>query len=181
MRDTCTCSVANVGEMVRGFLLVLLGALLAAGCTDTTTDPPPPSGAARDAGALTAVIVSVAELTPEPETSPVVYVVGSQGTFGIEVQAAVAINLVGLCDLRFADDPSEAFEEIDGELRLREGALLLAVGPVPSEGDQLEVSVTRHVAADFSEDLIVAIVRQDLDWAVTDVTVAEVIASSSSD
>jgi hypothetical protein len=166
--------------MVRRFWLVVLGALLATGCTDTAADPQPPSGAARDAGVLTAVIVSVAELTPEPEKAPVVYVVGSQGTLGIEVQAAVAMNLANICDLRFADDPSEAYEEIDGELRLREGALLLEVGAVPSEGDQVEVAVTRHVAADFSEDLVVVTVLQDLDWAVTEVTVTEVSASTSS-
>jgi hypothetical protein len=128
---------------------------------------------------LTAVISSVAELAPEPEAAPVVYVVGIQGTLDIEVQAAVAMNLVGLCDLRFADDSSEAFEELEGELRLREGALLLVIGPVASEGDQVEVAVTRHVAADFSEDLLVVANRQDLDWAVTEVTVVAVSSPSS--
>ena len=165
--------------MVRRFLVVLLGALVAAGCTDAATDPQPPSGAARDAAVLTAVISSVAELAPEPEVAPVVYAVGIQGTLEIEVQAAVAMSLMGLCDLRFADDSSEAFEEVDGELRLREGATLLVIGSVASEGDQVEVPVTRYVAADFSEDLLVVANRQNLDWAVSDVTVVTVSSASS--
>ena len=147
---------------------------MVAGCADFAAKPQPPVGSARDAAILTAVIASVAELAPEPAVAPIVYVVGVQGALEIEVQAAVAANLVDMCDLRFADDPAEAFEEIDGERRLREEAGLLVIGLVPSEVEQVEVAVTRHTAADFSEDLIVAITLQNLDWTVTDVSVTPV-------
>lgn len=161
--------------MVRRFLALLLGALVVAGCTDFAAEPEPPVGSARDAAILTAVIASVAELAPEPAVVPIVYVVGVQGTMEIEVQAAVAANLMDMCDLRFADDPAEAFEEIDSEKRLRAGAVLLVIGPVPSEEQQqVEVAVTRLTATDFSEDLIVTVALRDLDWMVTEVSVSPV-------
>ena len=174
--------------MVRGFLALLLGVVVVVGCADGTVDPQPPSGTARAAAVLTAVITTVAELGPEPEVVPVVYAVGSQGTIEIEIQAAVAGKLVDLADLRFADDPAEAFEEIDGESQIREGAILLVIGAVPdapddpdatSGSDEAEVAVTRHLSAEFSEDLVVSLVRRDLEWVVTQVVIVDVIAVRS--
>jgi hypothetical protein len=162
--------------MIRGFLALLVGALVAAGCAETTVDPQPPVGPARDAAVLTIVIASVAELPSEPDLLPVVYAVGVQGTIDIGVQAAVAAKLVDVCDLRFADDPAEAFEEIDGELVVREGAVLLVIGPVPSQGEELEIAVSRQSSDQDKTDLIVTVVLRDVEWQVTDVTVVERVA-----
>jgi hypothetical protein len=160
--------------MVRRFLALLLGVLVVAGCAELPVEPEPLVGSARDAAILTGVIASVAELAPEPAVAPIVYVVGVQGTLEIEVQATVAANLMDMCDLRFADDPAEAFEEVDGEWRLRAGAVLLVIGSVPSEEQQVEVAVIRQTAAGFSEDLIVTVTLRDLDWTVTEVSVSPV-------
>jgi hypothetical protein len=173
--------------MVRRFLALLLGAVVVVGCADPAADPQPPSEAARAASVLTAIITTVAELGPDPEVLPVVYAVGSQGTMEIEIQAAVAGNLVDLVDLRFADDPAEAFEEINGESQIREGAILLVIGEVPAAPDQgadpqvdeVELVVTRHLSGEFSEDLLVSAVRRDLEWVVTQVVVVDVIAVRS--
>jgi hypothetical protein len=165
--------------MVRGFLALLIGATLAAGCADATAEPQPPVGPARDAAVLTAVITSVADLPSEPEVLPVVYAVGVQGTIDIGVQAAVASSLVEVCDLRFADDPSEAFEEIDGELVVRVGAVLLVIGPVPLDGDEIEVAVSRQLSGADKEDLVVNVVRRDMEWLVTDVTDVSTVASET--
>jgi hypothetical protein len=171
--------------MVRRFLALLLGAVVVVGCSDTNADPQPPSGTARAAAVLTAVVTTVAELRPDPEVLPVVYAVGSQGTMEIEIQAAVAGSLVDLVDLRFADDPGEAFEEIDGESRIREGGILLVIGTVSpasdsgEDSDEVEVAVTRHLSAEFSEDLVVSVMRRDLEWVVTEVVIVDVVAVSS--
>ncbi len=171
--------------MVRRFLALLLGAVVVVGCSDPNADPQPPSGTARAAAVLTAVVTTVAELGPDPEVLPVVYAVGSQGTMEIEIQAAVAGSLVDLVDLRFADDPAEAFEEIDGELQIREGGILLVIGTVPpasdpgADSDEVEVSVTRHLSAEFSEDLVVSVIHRGLEWVVTEVVLADVVAVSS--
>jgi hypothetical protein len=162
--------------MVRGFVALLIGALMATGCADGALDPQPPAGPARDAAVLTAVITSVAELPTEPEVLPVVYAVGVHGTIDIGVQAAVAASLVEVCDLRFADDPAEAFEEIDGVVQVREGAVLLVIGTVPLEGDELEVAVSRQTLDQDKEELLVTVVLRDLEWLVTKVTTAERVA-----
>jgi hypothetical protein len=166
--------------MVRGFLALLIGALLATGCADGTSDPQPPAGPAREAAVLTAVITSVAELPTEPGVLPgvlpVVYAVGVQGTIDIGVQASVAASLMEVCDLRFADDPAEAFEEIDGVVQVREGAVLLVIGTVPLEGDELGVAVLRQSSDQDKEELTVTVVLRDLEWLVTKVTTTERVA-----
>jgi hypothetical protein len=162
--------------MVRGFLALLIGAMVAAGCADGTVEPQPPVGSARDAAVLTAVITAVADLPTQPEVLPVVYAVGVQGTIDIGVQASVAASLVEACDLRFADDPAEAFEVIEGESQVREGAVLLVIGTVPAEGDALEVAVWRQTTGQDKEEFIVAVVLQDLEWLVTEVNAVESVA-----
>jgi hypothetical protein len=157
-------------------MALLIGALVAVGCAESAVDPQPPSGPARDAAVLTAVIAAVAELPTELEVLPVVYAVGVQGTIDIGVQASVAASLLEACDLRFADDPAEAFEEIDGELHVREGAVLLVIGTVPTQGDELEVAVTRQTSFQDKQELMVTVVLEDLEWHVTEVTTVERVA-----
>lgn len=149
---------------------MVLGALWGIGCTADSPGPQDPVGPAREAGIVAAVITATAELAEDPEELPVVYVVGDQGTPDIEVQASVATLLQGSADLRFADEDAEAFEEVDGVSRLREGAMLLVIGEVPAEGDEVEVTVTRHRDPDLVEELRVTLVRSDLAWIAADVS-----------
>ncbi|MEX2626643.1 MAG: hypothetical protein WD225_07145 [Ilumatobacteraceae bacterium] len=141
--------------------------VVSAACSESD---PVEEGSGRDAAVIEQVI---RELAGEPDESdesddvPVVYVVGVDGTIGIEVQASVAAALVDHIDVRFVDERVEAIDEtVDGR-PVRDDGVLLVIQDVPVEGEEIEVQVDRYVAFEDEERMVVSLEYDDPEWDVT--------------
>lgn len=157
-------------RVLGGATVLLL--LVAAACGDDG------GGAERDVprevAVYAAVITDVAEdLTVEEGGEPsdrVVYVEAlERGTvIPIEVQAGVVLELEDEVDVRFVDDREAA---VDGRLPgapVREGAALIALGPVPEGDRRVVVDLRRYEREGDEDDLRVTLERTGDDWAVTE-------------
>jgi hypothetical protein len=129
-----------------------------------------PVGEEREAAILEAVVreVGLGDPPAEGEPLPVVYVVGADDvTFDIGVQAGVAQAFTDLAELRFADSRTEVVDEADESLPVRDGGVLLAVGPIPAEGRRsADVPVERYQSLEDHVDLVVSVTWRDLTWTV---------------
>lgn len=163
--------------MFRRLAALCTGAVLLLGCAGEGSEVPAETPTAREAAVMTQVIAIVAAVDQPLDVAPVVFVAAARGSFGIDVQVAVAAALVDAADLRFADDPLDAFEELDDGWRVREDAMLLVIGAVSGDGDRVDVEVTRFFAAvedpEVGEDLVVSVARREDGWKVVAVSVRE--------
>lgn len=140
------------------------------GCTEAD---PVEEGSARDAAVVEQVVRELAGRPPEPDALPVVFVMGVDGTIGIEVQAAVAAGLVDEVDVRFADERSEAIDEGDEARPVRDDGVLLVVHDVPVEGQEIEVQVDRYEAFEDGRRMVVSLQFVEPEWVVTGSTELE--------
>jgi hypothetical protein len=146
---------------------LLAGGLLV-GCSESTAL----DGTAREAGVIEQIVREVAvEVPSEAERLPVVFVVGVDGTIGIDVQAGVAERLVDEVDVRFADERSEAIDESSDDLPVREGGVLVVLDDIPSEGRTFEMEFNRYRTAEDRERLMVSFQWRSEQWTVTSTTV----------
>lgn len=152
----------------RGIGVVLALALMSTGCSESN----PVEGNARDAAVVEQVIRSiVAGEELDPDKVPVVFVVGAESDIPIEVQAAVAAGMLDEVDVRFADSRAEAIDDGLEVLPVRDGGLLVVVGPVPAEGRRIDVLAERYRDATDSNSLVVSLQWREPEWSVTSTSV----------
>jgi hypothetical protein len=136
-------------------------AVAAASCND---DPSNGDANVTPAAAYVAVVEwQVSDQEPVLDDAgevvvPVVFVAADDGsTIDVGVQAEVAEATADWVNVRFADQPSETFDEsVEGQ-PVREDGVMLLVGPLPEAAPTIELSVVRYVAADDSESLLVEV------------------------
>lgn len=139
-----------------------IAALLALGVAACDTDPPDALDNVMPADAYIAIVEwQVNDQEPVLDDNgdvvvPVVFVVAEDGTtIDVGVQAQVAEATTEWATVRFADQPSEAFNpDVDGE-PVRDDGVMLLVGAIPDPAPAVEVSVTRYTSVDDSETLLV--------------------------
>ncbi|CAN5570030.1 hypothetical protein BH23ACT3_BH23ACT3_09970 [soil metagenome] len=153
---------------VAGVVAMVLGGWSLAACSESNAI----GGTAREAAVVTEIVRLVAADVPvEGEQLPVVFVVGPDGTIGIEVQAGVAEALVDEVDVRFADERGEAIDDTTDDLAVREGGALVVIDEVPSEGRTFEVEAGRYRTAQDRDRLVMSFQWRSEQWTVTSTTV----------
>lgn len=161
--------------VMRWVLLVgaLVGVLVGCGSDDDEL-----SGTAREARVVARLVEEVATEAPVdpavPEALPLVFVAGFERTFPIDVQAAVAADLVDDVAVRFVDERLEAIDDTLDHRPVREGGVLLVVGPVPEERRAIEVEVERYLDAAEVERRMVLLVWRDRSWTITSTEVVPI-------
>lgn len=152
----------------RRLVAVLASALLVAGsATACSESDPVEEGTGRDAAVLEEIVRELTGEPLEPDELPVTFVMGVDGTIGIEVQAAVAAALVEEIDVRFADERVEAIDEGDDDRPVRDGGVLLVVQDIPVEGENIDVQVDRYETFDDGRRMVVSLQFVEPDWVVT--------------
>jgi hypothetical protein len=147
---------------------MLAASMAMTACTTSS----PIEGKARDAAVVEQVIRSIVEDEPtQPDVVPVVYVVGSETSISIDVQAAVAASLVNEMDIRFADERAEAIDESLEQAPVRDAGVLLVIGKVPNEGSRIDVLTERYRAGDDVDNVVVSLRWREPEWSVTSTTV----------
>ena len=144
--------------------------LIGGGCSGSAAD----GESSRDAAVVEAVIRTLVDGMPtEPDVKPVVYVVGVDGAaIPIDVQAAVAAALVDELEVRFADDREEAILDDVEEMPVRDDGMLIAIGSVPPEGNEVDVAVERYVDEGDHAEMLFSLRRRNQQWAVQSTVVA---------
>lgn len=138
--------------------------MLAVGAASCSDDPSNGNANVTPAAAYVAIIEwQVSEQEPALDDNgdvvvPVVFVASDDGsTIDVGVQAEVAETTTEWATVRFADQPSEAFDPgVEGE-PVRDDGVMLVVGPVPVAAPSIELSVVRYVAVDDSESFLLQV------------------------
>jgi hypothetical protein len=123
---------------------------------------------------LAAVSEVIAEQVPTStdDELPVVYVVPvGESEIDATVQADVAAELRDLADVRFADERSEAVEEDEDGMPVRDDGTLVAIGEVPAEGEPIEVEVEVYRSAEDSSHFVFTFASRSSQWVVTSTSV----------
>lgn len=106
-----------------------------------------------------------------------------EGTeISLEVQAALVSDVVDVADVRFIDAREEALEEVElstettteaGEQgsgvtvwQVRNGGVLIRIGPVIEDGDQVRMEVDRWVVDDSFTTLTFVVGQRAGEWVV---------------
>ena len=119
----------------RGLVAILLCGALLAGCGD--------DDGKRDSTVADAYIVVVEwilaepEFAPDPtiaETLPVFVESLGPGEIGLDVQVEMVDHFEPVADIRFIDTRTEALDETELGTPVRDGGLLVGLGPVPASG-----------------------------------------------
>lgn len=129
----------------------------------------------REAQILVATIEEVlAERNPAAGTDelPVVYVepLGDED-IGATVQADTASEMREIADVRFADERSEALDEDEPGMPVRDDGILVAIGPVPEEGDPVDVEVEIYRSEDDWSTALFSFAVRSSAWTVTSTSV----------
>jgi hypothetical protein len=99
---------------------------------------------------------------------PVVYVVPLGETdIDATVQAAVASELHDVADVRFADKRSEAVQEDEPGMPVRDNGVLVGIGDVAEDGGPVDVQVEDYRSEDDWSKRVLTFVRRSSQWAVT--------------
>jgi hypothetical protein len=106
---------------------------------------------------------------------PVVYVVPlGDSDIDAAVQAEVASELRDVADVRFADERSEALDEDEPGMPVRDSGVLIAVGDVAEEGQQVDVEVEVYRSDDDWSTRVFTFSRRSSQWTVTSTSVISV-------
>jgi hypothetical protein len=123
---------------------------------------------------LAAVSEVVADHVPTStdDELPVVYVVPvGASEIDATVQAEVAGELRDLADVRFADERSEAVEEDEDGMPVRDDGTLVAIGEVPTEGEPINVEIEVYRSAEDSSHFVFTFASRSSQWVVTSTSV----------
>jgi hypothetical protein len=123
---------------------------------------------------LAAVSEVIAEQVPTStdDELPVVYVVPvGESEIDATVQAEVAGELHDLADVRFADERSEAVEEDEDDMPVRDDGTLVAIGEVPPEGEPIDVEIEVYRSAEDSSHFVFTFAPRSSQWVVTSTSV----------
>lgn len=146
---------------------VVLVALLLVGC-DTSAGT---NDATQDAQVYVATIRDVLREQPEPDPPdalPVVYVVGvGEQKIAARVQAQVASELDEVAEIRFADQRSEAVLQDEEEEPVRNKGVLVAVGPIDSDDERVDVEVEVYRSTADSSKRVLTLGMRSSQWTVT--------------
>jgi hypothetical protein len=129
---------------------------------------------ARQTEVYAAVVLDVADDLPvEPGGDPsdrIVFVepLDSVQPHPIEVQAGVVLALEDEVDVAFIDERDEAVDRSAPGRPVRDGAALIAVGPVPEGDDRVEVEVRRYHRQGREERLRMVVASEADGWEVVD-------------
>lgn len=119
----------------RGVVAILLCGALLAGCGD--------DGGNRDSTVADAYIVVAEWILAEPEFTPDPTLAGTfpvfveslgPGEIDLDVQVEMVGHFEPVVDIRFIDTRTEALDETEVGAPVRDGGLLLGLGPVPAAG-----------------------------------------------
>jgi hypothetical protein len=119
----------------RAVLAIVLCGTLVAGCGD--------DGGSRDIHTADSYVVVVEWILAEPEFAPdptldempPVFVESlGPGEIDLDVQVQIVQHFEPVVDVRFIDTRAEALDESEGGAHVRDGGLLLGLGPIPVEG-----------------------------------------------
>jgi len=129
----------------------------------------------REAQIFVATIQEVlAEQNPAAGTDelPVVYVepLGDED-IGATVQADTARELRETADVRFADERSEALDEDEPGMPVRDDGILVAIGDIPEEGDPVDVEVETYRSEDDRSTAVFSFALRSSAWTVTSTSV----------
>jgi hypothetical protein len=152
--------------------------IAATACTDDETST---SGDVEPAAAYTAIVEwQAGEQEPVlddngEEQLPVIYVVAADGeTIDVGVQADVAAATVDVADVRFADEPAEAFDdELDGEPVIADGVMLL-MGAMPDPAPVIDVELMRYLSVESSSPFTLQITADEAATESSGIGVATV-------
>ena len=119
----------------RGVVAILLCGALLAGCGD---DDGNRDSTVADAYIVVAEwILAEPEFAPDPtlaETFPVFVESLGPGEIDLDVQVEMVGHFEPVVDIRFIDTRTEALDETEVGAPVRDGGLLLGLGPVPAAG-----------------------------------------------
>jgi hypothetical protein len=132
----------------------------------------------RPAQVYVATIEGVlAEESPTAGTDelPVVYVVPlGESDIDATVQADVASELREVADVRFADERSEALDEDEPGMPVRDEGVLVAVGDVAEEGQPVDVEVEVYRSEDDWSKRVFTFSLRSSQWTLTSTSVVSV-------
>ncbi len=162
--------------------VAVLGVFALASCDDDETA----SDVVGPADAITAVVAWQADeqdpvIADDGEVQlPVIYVVADAGaTIDVSVQALVAESTVDWATVRFADDIADTFDPgLEGE-PVRDGGVMLLVGPIPEPARTIDLSIVRYTAVDDSEPIVVTIVSEPAPDNTSDVPAQRATVTSA--
>jgi hypothetical protein len=154
----------NQAARAAGIARCAVAAVLTVGAVGCSDESPDVDRAVQPADAYVAVVEwEVGQQDPVVDDDgevvlPVVFVASGDGsTIDVGVQAAVAEATSDWATVRFADQPSDAFDPgLEGE-PVRENGVMLLVGPLPDAAPSVEIQVIRSVAVDASEGFLLEV------------------------
>ncbi|MGY6502714.1 MAG: hypothetical protein ACXIVQ_17690 [Acidimicrobiales bacterium] len=160
--------------MTRAFLLLtILATLGLASCTDDTQRAVPEDPNARLTNIYAATIRSVVtferpDLTLDEPIEPVVFVSPREDVeIGLDVQAGVVIALENWATIRFIDEIDEAIDRNEPDGIVRDGGMLIGLGPVPDGTSNVTVGADRYERADEMMVFELQVQRRSGTWSVT--------------
>jgi hypothetical protein len=103
---------------------------------------------------------------------PVVYVepLGDED-IDAAVQADTASELRDVADVRFADERSEALDEDEPGMPVRDDGILVAIGDLPEEGEPVDVEVEVYRSEDDRSTALFSFARRSSEWTVSSTSV----------
>jgi hypothetical protein len=177
--------------MMRLVLSVILAAALVAGCGERqSSGGPEPFGpgdltpAEREAFVYAAVIRHMTAEEGQSSGFPVIFVLdhavegasevdgqtGPRTPISSEVQIRVQEELALLPPIRFVADRDGVIGAPGDETVVRNGGILITLGPVPEGDDRLEVEASSYIAALAATWQTWVLERHGLRWQVTGTT-----------
>jgi hypothetical protein len=110
-----------------------------------------------------------AEHASDPDPLPVFVEPRGEGTsIDLEVQAEVVESVADVADVRFIDTRDEALESDDesGLIVVRDGGLLIRLGPVLEEGQRVTLDVDIFVDEEADRTIRFSLVASGDEWRV---------------
>ena len=172
-------------------LALTLAAALVAGCGETEQSSPGPdlgpedlTPAEREAFVYAAVIKHMTSEEGQSSGFPVIFVLdhavegasspdggtGARTPISSEVQIRVQEELALLPPIRFVADGDEVIGTPRDETEVRDGGILITLGPVPEGNDRLEVEASSYIAALAATWQTWVLERHGLRWQITGTT-----------
>lgn len=154
----------------RALITYVVVALLVVGGACGSSADDPADGDGRTAAMYESILEWVLEAVPTPaddEDLPVIYVVSrAEDEIDIDVQVAVIEALEPVAVIRFADSRDEAVDDEEPNRPVRADAVLVGLGAVPPEGDEVDVYAERYHDADDIDAWEVPLSHTGDRWAL---------------
>jgi len=127
---------------------------------------PEPDAAPEVGGAYTEVVEWFVDRAPTGSEPPVVFMesLGEGFEMDLGLQATIVAEAQERAQVRFIDERSDALGEAGEEVR--DGGILLAVGPAAADGDEVTIDAEQFVSVDESSSWVFRL-RADEDGAWT--------------